>query len=901
MKNQILFIFVLVLLFSFYVKNASANESCSSRGYSVFTINGIFTNEDKARDSKDRLKDHLRPDYKNEPLTVDYLYNATHLLGIGDLVDVLAQMVIDQNDDYDMVEILNDASQKVTTQKLLLVGHSQGNFYANNLYDAVASKPGGVPKQSIGVYGVASPASRVAGGGKYLTSNSDTVINSLMAKLISNNILPSNINLPLQSIINGGNGHGFSDVYLKYAGDRIISDIKFSLDKLQNNDEQLPQDPCISPPELTFIHKAWGVGFASADYVFDKVIPYVQTKYLAFINDTGRILANVINSLAGRSSATVVLSSKQPDILTDTTSNDTQVADVVQVNKNTTTQQKETTTQTITTATENSPNQNVEVVTTSQPPESANLPVAVKPGPDTVGRAYYYIDTIPPVITISGTNPIDVVKNSTYTDAGATAFDDLDKTVIVSTSGNVDTSVLGTYTLIYTAGDSSGNTATATRTVNVIDNPIIPDTTAPVITMLGNSFEVVTRNSTYTDAGATALDDVDGDLTSSIVKTGTFVNTATAGTYTIIYTSTDLSGNSSSKTRTVVIDEGAMLNQPNFATISGNYAYVASSSSNALEIIDISNPSVLVHKSSAVHRVNGFELFSPKAVAVSGNYAYVVSNSNALEVIDISNPVLPVHVGTLINGTGGAQLVSPSSIAISGNYAYITVGGSALVEIVNISSPANPIHAGVYFVNLLSPPLSVYISGSNAYVTFSAPAGSGFMQILDISNPISPVLKGTINDDDGGASISNPQSVFVSGDYAYITSRGDNTLEIIDVSVPTAPIHKGKISDGAGGAVLSAPTSVFVSGSNAYVTSLVGDSLEILNVSNPTTPIHNGSLATNVGGSAIGSPQSVFVSGNYAYIASSSSNAFEVANIFDPTNPVHEGKISNGEASHTAP
>ena len=39
-----------------------------------------------------------------------------------------------------------------------------------------ASQPGGVPSQSIGVYGVATPANRVAGGGKYLTSDTDNVI-----------------------------------------------------------------------------------------------------------------------------------------------------------------------------------------------------------------------------------------------------------------------------------------------------------------------------------------------------------------------------------------------------------------------------------------------------------------------------------------------------------------------------------------------------------------------------------------------------------------------------------------------------------------------------------------------------------------------------------------------------
>ena len=69
--------------------------------------------------------------------------------------------------------------------KLLLVGHSQGNFIPI-IFMIRLLLNSGVPKENrIGVYGVASPASRVAGRGKYLTSSSDTVINSLMVKIVS--------------------------------------------------------------------------------------------------------------------------------------------------------------------------------------------------------------------------------------------------------------------------------------------------------------------------------------------------------------------------------------------------------------------------------------------------------------------------------------------------------------------------------------------------------------------------------------------------------------------------------------------------------------------------------------------------------------------------------------------
>jgi len=87
-------------------------------------------------------------------------------------------------------------------------------------------------------------------------------------------------------------------------------------------------------------------------------------------------------------------------------------------------------------------------------------------------------DTTLPVITLTGTTPIDVEYNSTYTDAGATASDNVDGNLTSSivTVNPVDTSVLGAYTVTYNVSDSSNNKAIqVTRTVNVVD------TTAPRI------------------------------------------------------------------------------------------------------------------------------------------------------------------------------------------------------------------------------------------------------------------------------------------------------------------------------------------------------------------------------------------------------------------------------------
>jgi len=70
------------------------------------------------------------------------------------------------------------------------------------------------------------------------------------------------------------------------------------------------------------------------------------------------------------------------------------------------------------------------------------------------------------------------------------------------------------------------------------------DTTKPVITLTGNSTISVELGGTYQDAGATALDNVDGDLTASISVSGLdSVDEFRVGSYTVEYRVTDTDGN----------------------------------------------------------------------------------------------------------------------------------------------------------------------------------------------------------------------------------------------------------------------------------------------------------------------------------------------------------------------
>lgn len=153
-------------------------------------------------------------------------------------------------------------------------------------------------------------------------------------------------------------------------------------------------------------------------------------------------------------------------------------------------------------------------------------------------------DTTPPVITLVGDDPLMVAFGGTFTDPGATASDDTDPVVDVIVSGEVDTSVLGDVIVSYDAVDSAGNEAdTVTRTVSVVDMA------GPVITLVGDNPLTIAEASVFEDPGATATDDVDGDVT--VTVTGT-VDPNLAGAYVLSYDAVDTAGNAAETVERVV-------------------------------------------------------------------------------------------------------------------------------------------------------------------------------------------------------------------------------------------------------------------------------------------------------------------------------------------------------------
>lgn len=127
-------------------------------------------------------------------------------------------------------------------------------------------------------------------------------------------------------------------------------------------------------------------------------------------------------------------------------------------------------------------------------------------------------DIIPPVLTLSGSSPYQIAQGSIYAEPGVIWSDNIDGSGVLMTSttsasgtliisGSVNSTQIGTYTLDYLYTDTSGNTGSLQRIVEVVDR----DT--PLLTLIGTSPLIIaqtTTPTTYVDSGALWTDNVDG-------------------------------------------------------------------------------------------------------------------------------------------------------------------------------------------------------------------------------------------------------------------------------------------------------------------------------------------------------------------------------------------------------
>ena len=201
-----------------------------------------------------------------------------------------------------------------------------------------------------------------------------------------------------------------------------------------------------------------------------------------------------------------------------------------------------------------------------------------------VTRTVNVVDTTAPVITLTGDAEITLEVGSTYNELGATFTDNYDQDGNATVGGDsVDTNTLGSYTITYDVTDVNGNAATqVTRIVNVVD------TTAPVITLVGDAEITLSVGEIYEELGATATDNYDTNL--NVVIAGDAVDTETEGTYVVTYNVTDNEGNVATQvTRTIIVESTS---NPIIAIVIGVLSVSAVSAGGAFLYIKKIKPSL---------------------------------------------------------------------------------------------------------------------------------------------------------------------------------------------------------------------------------------------------------------------------------------------------------------------
>lgn len=213
---------------------------------------------------------------------------------------------------------------------------------------------------------------------------------------------------------------------------------------------------------------------------------------------------------------------------------------------------------------------------------------------------------------------------------------------------------------------------------------ILPDDKAPVITITGANPATVEVGYGYTDSGAVAIDNVDGNITSTIMVVGG-VDTLTVGEYTISYTATDSRGNTTTVERKVKVTPD--VTKPVF-TKNGNDTVRLSVFSQYIEpgynAIDNPfgtdlTPAVVTTGVVDTAKVGTYELTYTVADA-SGN---TVQLKRIIIISDTTKPVIVLNGNATIEHSGKVPYVDAGA-SVTDNYdAFVpyTVTGSVNVNV----------------------------------------------------------------------------------------------------------------------------------------------------------------------------------------------------------------------------
>jgi len=292
----------------------------------------------------------------------------------------------------------------------------------------------------------------------------------------------------------------------------------------------------------------------------------------------------------------------------------------------------------------------------------------------------------------------------------------------------------------------------------------------------------------------------------------------------------------------------------------GTYAYVTSSISDGLTVVDISNPSSL----SVVGKLfDSTNMNSARGIVVSGSYAYVVSRlSDGLAIVDISDPTTPVLHATLLDSS---KMNNCYALAKQANYVYITAYDSDGITIIDVTNVAVPtLTASLLDPVNLNGARGIAVSGSYAYI---CAMDANTFAVIDVSTPSSPSLVGKLVD---STNLNGIIGVAYASGYAYVANFNADSLVIIDVRNAAVPAFTSILKDSTR---LNGPYNLKIKGDFAYVSLVDGDGVAVVDISRVTKPILKAFLTDS---NTLDSARGLSIVGDFMYVAAANSGSLVI-------------------------
>jgi len=404
-------------------------------------------------------------------------------------------------------------------------------------------------------------------------------------------------------------------------------------------------------------------------------------------------------------------------------------------------------------------------------------------------------DSIAPVVTVPTNIVVAAIDGSgtINTESSIATF-----LISASASDNVDTNLtvfnnapsvfpLGLTTVTFSSTDESGNTGFNTATVMVIDQTI------PVITLNGGMV-TIDLNVTYVEPGASASDNVDGDISSNVVVTGS-VDSTTVGTYTLTYNVSDAAGNSANTlSRTVIVQDSGLIDTdgdgvpdvddafPNDATESvdtdgdgiGNNADTDDDNDGIADELDGDPLNANIGDITPPE----FSALSEVTINAEGLLTDITQHINivALDKVDGDVPAVIVGDSQLLSGHHEVQLSATDSAS---NEALVKIGVNILPEL-SIEAELAVEASGTYPINLsLSGNAAVY----PVNIDYSITLNSNIIKTASTTISSGTTAHVTVTVDSSALISDNLVVTLTDATNAFIGHANTSTLTIVEDNI----------------------------------------------------------------------------------------------------------------------